>query len=134
MEPLVPEIVVIEGTVTRMPSYGVSWYSPPDGVSIVFVSVIGAGRAFPVLTRVTVGELLISVAGVWLALAAGKVATVPVTLTTLPIAAAAGGAELVKTSMPSGVRGSLSGDCDWMKKPFDRTAVTIPLVVTFCPT
>ena len=36
--------------------------------------------------RVTVGEPLISVAGVWLAVAAGKVATVPVTETRLPMA------------------------------------------------
>jgi len=61
---------------------------------------MGAGSGLPVLTRVMVGVPLISVAGVWLAVTAGKVATVPVTETRLPMAAAAGGLELVKTSMP----------------------------------
>ncbi len=89
---------------------------------------MGAGSGLPVLMRVMVGEV-ISVAGVWLAVAAGKVETVPVTVTTLPMATVAvGGLELVKTSMPSGVRGLLSGDWDWMKKPLERTAVTTPVV------
>ena len=47
------------------------------------VRVMGAGSGLPVLTRVMVGEPLISVAGVWLAVTAGKVATVPVTETTV---------------------------------------------------
>src|SRR5947209_19518196 len=112
MEPLVPEIAVSDATETRMPSYGVSWYRPPDGVSFVASNVIGVGSGFPVLTSVTVGDPLSSVAGVWLAVAAGKVATVPVTETMLPRAAAAGGLELVKTSMPSGVRRFPSGFTD----------------------
>jgi hypothetical protein len=75
-----------------------------------------------------------SVAGVWLTLVAGKVETVPVTVTALPTMTV--GLLLVKTSMPSGVSGlesALESEA-WMKKPFDRTAVTMPVVVTFCPT
>src|ERR1700730_18334040 len=90
----------------------------------------GAGRAMPVLMRLMTGEPLISVAGVWLAVTAGEGATVPGTETTLPTAAMAGGLELVKTSMPSGVRGLASGLRDWMKKPLGRTAVTTPVVAT----
>ena len=57
--------------------------------------------------------------------------TVPVTQTSLPTAAAAGGAEEVNTNTPSEVIGSPSpGAAIWMKKPFDFTPVTMPLVVT----
>jgi hypothetical protein len=103
-------------------------------LSIDAVRGMGVGSGLPGLMRVTVGEV-ISVAGVWLAVVAGKVDTVPVTETRLPMAAIAGGVELVNTSMPSGVRGfasiALSGV--WIKKPLERTAVTMPLVWTDVP-
>jgi hypothetical protein len=62
--------------------------------------------------------------------------TVPVTLTELPIAAAAGGADEVKTKTPSDVFGSESAFASavWRKKPLLRNAVTMPVVVTDCPT
>ena len=65
-----PDVVVIEGTETRMPSYGVSWYRPPDGDNIAVVNVIAAGIAAVAESSVTVGDV-ISVAGVLLAVTAG---------------------------------------------------------------
>ena len=63
--------------------------------------MIGAGNVFPVELRPTVGDPPISVVGGLKGSALGINSwTVPVTLTELPIAAAAGGAEEVKTKMP----------------------------------
>ena len=70
IEPFVPDVDVIDGTDTRMPSYGVSWYRPPDGVSIAVVSVMAVGIAAVAESTVTVGDV-ISVAGVLLAVTAG---------------------------------------------------------------
>jgi len=61
---------------------------------------------------------------------------VPVTWTSAPSAAAAGGAPPVKTRIPSEVAGSAStvASGSWMKNPLLRTPVTTPRVVTELPT
>ena len=61
--------------------------------------------------------------------------TVPVTSTSFPIAAPAGGVPPVKTKIPSEVAGSVSASASGvcMKKPLVLRAVTMPWVVTNCP-
>jgi hypothetical protein len=62
--------------------------------------------------------------------------TVPVTLTSLPMAAAGGGSELVKTKTPSEVLGSPFPTGSWMKKPRPPAVlmpVTTPVVATPWP-
>ena len=61
--------------------------------------------------------------------------TVAVTVTSLPTAAAAGGALLVNTKIPSEVAGSVSACASGVcrKKPLVLRAVTTPVVVTNCP-
>ncbi len=99
------------------------------------VSVIGAGKGLPVEISDTLG-VISSVAGGLLTSALGiNSCTVAVTVTLLPITAAAGGAVEVKTKTPSEVFGSASafasGVCK--KKPLLLSPVTMPLVVTTCP-
>src|SRR4051794_5557107 len=99
--------------------------------------VIGTGNVFPVELRDTEIAPPSSVVGGLLGSALGiNSCTVPVTLTELPMAAAAGGAEEVKTKTPSDVLGSASTFASgvWRKKPLLRRAVTMPVVVTDCPT
>ncbi len=62
--------------------------------------------------------------------------TTAVTLIEFPSAAEPGGAEDVKTKMPSEVDGFASAFASgvWRKKPLLRNPVTIPVVVMDCPT
>ena len=62
-------------------------------------------------------------------------AIVPLTCTKSPAAGTSGAPNPVKTKSPSDVNGSPSSIPSgvWMKKPFDRCAVTTPAVVTNCP-
>src|SRR5207247_9925050 len=98
-------------------SYLSSWSKLPAGSGSVLVSRTGAGRGLPVESTSTVGPE-ISVSGGLVGSEAGmNSVTVPVTLTSLPMAAAGGGSELVKTNTPSEVLGSPSPTGAWMKKP-----------------
>lgn len=100
----------------------------------VGVSAIAAGRGLPVEVTETVG-LVTSVKGGLPGLAPGMNSeTFPMTVTSLPIAAA-GSALDVKTRIPSDVFGSASASASgvWMKKPLLLTPVTMPLMVTACP-
>ena len=73
------------------------------------MSVIGAGKGFPVDSRVTLGEFDISVIGGLFGSCDGtNSVTVPVTATELPIAAPAGSGLEVNMKMPSEVAGSPS--------------------------
>lgn len=134
--PAVAALTVSEATETRMPSTASNWSKAPAGSGNVVVSAMGAGKGLPAEIWTTVGELS-SVSGGWKGSEPGtNSTTVAVTWTRLPTAAAAGGAELVKTKMPSEVSGSAStvasGSC--MKKPLLLRPVTMPRVVTLLPT
>ena len=96
--PCVGEIVVSVSMWTRIPSYFSSCSIEPPGFVSAAVIVIGAGNALPVETSDTVGEPENSVWGGLFGSAEGmNSAIVPLTLTRLPICAAAGGALDVKT-------------------------------------
>src|SRR5688572_22063405 len=86
------------GTVTRMPSKRSSWSRPPAAVGANADRSAGVGSANgPASTVVTVTKVN-SVSGSWNGSCDGlKSVTVPLTRTRAPIAAFAGGAELVKT-------------------------------------
>jgi hypothetical protein len=100
-KPSVPLIVVIEGIETRIPSKRSSWSIPPVGVRFAIVSTVGAGSVRAVPLSTTVDEVnSVSVRSLPLGV---NSTTVPVTVTSLPTAAAAGGAPPVKTKMPSDV-------------------------------
>ena len=136
MPPRVGPATVREATCTRMPSSRSSWSTAPAGSGKAALRETGAGSGWPDDSRRTLGEV-ISVRGGWRGSLDGtNSATVPVTWTRLPTAAAAGGAEKVNTKTPSEVAGSAStvasGSCT--KKPFDFTPVTTPRVETELPT
>src|ERR1700674_1541517 len=137
--PPVAAATVSDATVTRIPSYSSSESNGFDVSDAWVVSAavikIGAGSWLPVESNVTVG-VMSSVSGGLCGSADGmNSCTVPVTLTELPIAAAAGGALEVNTKMPSDVSGLAStlasGVC--RKKPLLRRPVTMPVVVTELP-
>ena len=100
-------------------------------------STTGAGNGLPLLSWMIVDGETSSVIDSWLRLLPGVNSdTVAVTRTRLPIAAAAGGAVLVKTKMPSEVAGSASTSASAVcrKKPLlNFSAVTMPSVVTLAP-
>src|SRR5438034_2658492 len=118
-----------------MPSYFSSWSMGPAGSVSAAVSTTGGGSGLPELIAKMLVVKLISVAGglprSWLGMNSW---TVPVTQTSLPTTAAAGGAAEVNTNTPSDVAGSPSpGASIWMKKPLVFTPVTMPFVVTLVP-
>src|SRR5258708_7470838 len=114
-----------------MPSYFSSCNRAPAGLVSAAVRATGAGRALPVLlAKVLVTELISVCEGLAGSELGMNSATVPLTHTVLPIAAAVGGALDVNTKMPSEVAGSPSpGEGICMKKPLDLRPVTMPLVV-----
>lgn len=96
----------------------------------------GAGSELPVETSTTEIAPESSVVGGLFGSEDGTNSwTVPVTITELPTAAAAGGAEDVNTKTPSEVFGSASASTSgvWRKKPFDLAPVTMPDVDTTEP-
>src|ERR1051326_1103409 len=134
--PSVGPDAVSTSTCTRMPSYFSSWSIGPEGLVSAAVSMTGVGRGLPVLISVTEGPPEISVEdGLLGSLLGMNSATVPVTCTKLPTVATAVGRLEVKTNTPSEVLGSASTALSgfWMKKPFETTAVTIPVVETSLP-
>ena len=121
--PCVAPVTVSDATVTRIPSYSSSESNGfvVSDACVVSAAVIrmGAGNGLPVESCTTVG-VISSVAGGLFGSAAGmNSCTVPVTCTLLPMAAAAGGADEVKTKIPSDVLGSAStvASGSWIKKP-----------------
>src|SRR5262249_16830977 len=98
---------VSESTCTRMPSY-FSTFSKLLGFKSVVVKVTAAGSELPVETTPTVGPVSSVSGGLFGSLLGRNSETVPLTVTRLPTAAAAGGVLEVKTKMPSEVVGSLS--------------------------
>src|SRR5438874_11383609 len=108
---------------------------PPGSVSAV-VRVTGTGSGLPLETTVATGPT-ISVLGRLCGSAEGmNSCTVPVTVTKSPMATP--GVEEVNTARPSEVVGSPSSSAlpsgVWMKKVLLVRPVTMPAVVTVCPT
>ena len=135
--PPVGAITVSEGTVTRIPSKRSSCSMPPAGLVSAGVRVMGVGNGLPELRKSTVMAPESSVIGALTGSAAGMNSdSVPTTRTSFPLAAAAGGALLVKTNTPSELLGSrsISASAAWMKNPLDLMPVTMPRVVTTVPT
>src|SRR5690348_7262250 len=117
-----------------MPSYFASWNAPPEGLRSAGPIKTGAGSGFAVLRTERAETEEISVcerlAG---SVDDGYSCTVPLTHTRLRTAAFAEGVLLVNINSPSEVAGSPSPAGIWMKNPFDRRAVTTPLVLTTVP-
>src|ERR1700739_2596122 len=113
-----------------MPSYFSNWSIGPAGSVSAAVSVIGVGNGLPVLISVVWGPSISVEDGLLGSLLGINSATVPVTWTKFPTTAGATGRLEVKTKTPSEVFGSASTALSgfWMKKPFETTAVTMPVV------
>jgi len=131
--PSVGPTTLSTSTCTRMPSYFSSWSIGPAGLVSATVKVAGVGKGLPVLISEIVGDPEISVEGGLLGSLLGMNSlTVPTTSTIFPTVAVAVGRLEVKTNTPSEVFGSASAALSgfWMKKPFDFTPVTMPVVET----
>src|ERR1700687_3297088 len=108
---------------------------PPLAWVSAAVRTTGGGSALPVLmAKMFVVEASSVCDGLFGSDAGMNSCTVPVMQMLFPSAAVAGGADDVKTKMPSEVFGSPSpGEGIWIKKPFDFKPVTMPLVVSVLP-